>query len=73
MAAAFRLGPILEAGAVVQDRVVVHQLHVARLELHEHVERGSLVRASNMSSASTCAGVSRGAVGKRWAESMYWR
>ena len=31
------LGPVLEAGAVVQQGVVVHQLNVARLELHEHV------------------------------------
>ena len=40
MAPPLGLGPVHEAGAVVQDGVVVHELHVARLELHEHVQLG---------------------------------
>src|SRR5580693_48888 len=40
MAPPLGFGPVHEAGAVVQHRVVVHELHVARLELHEHVQLG---------------------------------
>jgi error-prone DNA polymerase len=40
VAALVRVGPILEAGAIVQQSVVVHELQVARLELHMHVELG---------------------------------
>ena len=38
MPLALRFRPILERGAVVQDGVVVHELHVAGLESHHEIE-----------------------------------
>ena len=38
MPTALRLRPVDEAGAVVQQSVIVHELHVAAPELHQHVE-----------------------------------
>src|ERR1041385_4361860 len=37
---ALGLGIILERGAIVQDRVVVHELNVAGFEFHHQVELG---------------------------------
>ena len=40
MPALFWIGPICEIGAIVELGVVVHELHVSRLQLHGEMEFG---------------------------------
>src|SRR5260370_40395200 len=40
MALARRLEEVLERGSIVQNRMVVHELHIAGFELHRQVQRG---------------------------------